>query len=48
MIACKPVESVDDLHRALTEEKIGRSARLTVVRERGAEDLVVTPGETRN
>ena len=43
----KPVTSVDDLHRALTEEKIGRSARLTVVRERGAEDLFVTPGETK-
>lgn len=43
----KPVTSVDDLHRALTEEKIGRSARLTVVRERGAEELVVTPGESK-
>lgn len=43
----KPVTSVDDLHRALTEEKIGRSARLTVVRERGAEVLVVTPGESK-
>ncbi len=43
----KPVTSVDDLHRALTEDKIGRSARLTVVRERGAEDLTVTPGETK-
>lgn len=43
----KPVTSVDDLHRALTEEKIGRSARLTVVRERGAEDLLVTPGESK-
>lgn len=42
-----PVTTVDDLHRALTEEKIGRTARLTVVRERGAEDLVVTPGEAR-
>lgn len=43
----KPVTSVDDLHRALTEEKIGRSARLTVVRDRGAEELVVTPGESK-
>lgn len=42
-----PVTTVDDLHRALTEEKIGRTARLTVVRERGAEDLVVTPRESR-
>ncbi|MBI2385419.1 MAG: trypsin-like peptidase domain-containing protein [Elusimicrobia bacterium] len=43
----KPVATVDDLHRALTEDKIGRAARLTVVRERGAEDLLVTPGESR-
>jgi len=43
----RPVKTVDDLHKALTEDKIGRTARLTVVRERGAEDLAVTPGEAR-
>jgi S1-C subfamily serine protease len=43
----KPLTGIDDLHRLLTEEAIGRRARLTVVRERGAEDLVVTPRETR-
>lgn len=41
----KDVKGVDDLHRALTEDAIGRAARLTVVRERGAEDLAITPRE---
>jgi S1-C subfamily serine protease len=40
----RPVTGIDDLHRALTEEIIGRAARLTVVRERGPEDVFVTPG----
>lgn len=39
----KPLEGIDDLHKALTEEAIGKSLQLTVVRERGAEDLWVTP-----
>jgi S1-C subfamily serine protease len=43
----KPLKGIDDLHRLLTEEAIGRRARLTVVREHGAEDLEVTPRETR-
>jgi S1-C subfamily serine protease len=41
----KPLEGIDDLHRGLTEESIGRAASLTVVRERGPEDLSVTPRE---
>ena len=41
-----PVKGIDDLHRALTEERIGRASRLTVVREHGAEDLTVTPRES--
>lgn len=44
----KPIMGVDDLHRELTEESIGRAARLTVVRERGPEDVTVTPRENRN
>jgi S1-C subfamily serine protease len=39
----KPVAGIDDLHRALTEESIGRAASLTVVREKGPEDLTLTP-----
>lgn len=43
----RPVSAADDLHRELTEEAIGRSVRLTVVKERGAEAVVVTPRENR-
>jgi S1-C subfamily serine protease len=41
----KPVKGIDDLHRAMTEESIGRRSRVTVVREKGAEDLALTPRE---
>lgn len=44
----KPVAGADDLHRELTEESIGRSARLTIVRERGPEDVVVMPRENKH
>jgi S1-C subfamily serine protease len=41
----KPLEGIDDLHRALTEEAIGKASRVTVVREKGPEDLPITPRE---
>ncbi|MFI5360421.1 MAG: S1C family serine protease [Elusimicrobiota bacterium] len=41
----RPLKGIDDLHRALSEEAIGRPARLTVARERGPEELAVTPRE---
>ena len=41
----KPLTGIDDLHRLLTEDAIGRRARLTVVREHGPEDLEITPRE---
>lgn len=41
----KPVKGIDDLHRAMTEDAIGRTSRLTVVREKGPEDLAVAPKE---
>ena len=41
----RPLKGIDDLHRALTEDAIGRESKLTVVRERGPEDLAVTPRE---
>lgn len=44
----KPVAGVDDLHRSLGEESIGRAHRMTVVRERGPEDISVVPRESRN
>ena len=43
--AGQPIKGIDDLHRALTEERIGREMKLTVIRERGPEDLAVTPRE---
>jgi len=43
--AGRPVKGIDDLHRALDEDAIGREAALTVVRERGPVDLSVTPAE---
>ncbi len=36
----RPVASVDDLHRALTEEQVGRASALTVIR--GTEKLTLT------
>jgi S1-C subfamily serine protease len=39
------LKGIDDLHRALTEDAIGREAKLTVARERGPEELAVTPRE---
>jgi S1-C subfamily serine protease len=41
--AGKPLEGIDDLHKALTEDAIGRGTALTVVRERGPQDLEITP-----
>jgi len=41
----KPVAGIDDLHRLLGEDSIDRPSRLTVVRERGPQDLDVTPRE---
>ena len=38
---------VDDLHRALTEDAIGRETTLTVARGNGPEDLAVTPREAK-
>ena len=44
----KPLTGIDDLHRLLTEEAIGRRARLTVVREHGPEDVEIMPRETKD
>lgn len=41
----KPVGSVDDLHRLLGAEAIGRGHELKVLRGRGLVELNVTPGE---
>lgn len=41
----KPVASVDDLHRLLSDDTIGQSIRLTVLRQNKRQDVVVVPGE---
>jgi S1-C subfamily serine protease len=39
----KPVLSVDDLHRSLGEESVGRTMPMTVLRNNATETLRVTP-----
>ena len=43
----QPVKSVDDLHRALTEERIGVPSKLVLVRAGAVRTLPIVPGETR-
>lgn len=40
-----PVEGVDDLHRLMAGERIGRPCTLAVVRDGGVRDLLLTPRE---
>ena len=41
----RPVTSVDDLHRILTEEKIRAPSLLSVLRRTGSEDITIVPEE---
>jgi S1-C subfamily serine protease len=41
----EPVSGVDDLHRLLTEERVGCPVRLTVLRRATAREITVTAGE---
>jgi S1-C subfamily serine protease len=43
----RPVTGLDDLHRRLTEERIGHPVSLTVLRYGRVHDLTVTPKEAR-
>jgi len=43
----RPVGGVDDLHRLLTDERIGVTARLTVVRGVELRTLTIVPAESR-
>lgn len=43
--ADQPVASVDDLHRLLTDDTIGRKLPLIVLRENMKKTIIVTPGE---
>ena len=40
-----PVNGIDDLHRLLIAERIGRASRLTLIRRTQRIELDVTPGE---
>jgi S1-C subfamily serine protease len=42
----EPIAGVDDLHRLLTEERIGKSATLTILREREKRVVAITPQES--
>jgi len=41
------VASVDDLHRLLTDDTIGRRVQLTVLRDNRQKGILVTPGEMK-
>lgn len=41
----QPVATVDDLHRLLTDDTIGRPAQLTILRKNRQRGIMVTPGE---
>ncbi|MBD2752977.1 S1C family serine protease [Spirosoma validum] len=43
----QPIASVDDLHRLLTDDTIGRQIQLTVLRENRKKGVIVTPGEMK-
>lgn len=43
----QPVATVDDLHRLLTDDTIGRRIQLTVLRANRQKGVMVTPGEMR-
>lgn len=43
----KPVENMDDLHRLLTDEKIGSTSTLAVIRRSEKMDLRITPQESK-
>ena len=43
----QPVGTVDDLHRLLTEDFIGRRVQLTILRSNRQKGVMVTPGEIK-
>ncbi|AQG78610.1 S1C family serine protease [Spirosoma montaniterrae] len=43
----QPVATVDDLHRLLTDEIIGRRVQLTILRDNRQQGIMVTPGELK-
>jgi S1-C subfamily serine protease len=47
-LAGKPVRGVDDLHRALTAERVGQATELELLRRGRRERLTVVPDESRS
>jgi S1-C subfamily serine protease len=43
----QPIAGIDDLHRQLTEERVGRKSQLTVIRRTDKLTLAVVPEESR-
>ena len=43
----QPVTTVDDLHRLLTDDTIGRRIQLTILRENRQKGVMITPGEMK-
>jgi S1-C subfamily serine protease len=42
------VSGIDDLHRLLTDERIGLATRLTVLRRGARKQLTITPAESQS
>ena len=43
----QPIAGIDDLHKLLTEERIGHQSKLIVIRGTQKLDLAVTPEESK-
>lgn len=43
----RPIDSIDDLHKSLDENTIGRPIQLWALRDGGLKNLTVTPGEMK-
>jgi S1-C subfamily serine protease len=44
----QPISGIDDLHRLLTEEKVGLRSSLTIIRGAGLKSLTIAPDESRS
>ena len=42
----KPVRGIDDLHRLLTEEKVGIASPLVIIRDSEKKELEIVPAES--
>jgi S1-C subfamily serine protease len=44
----QPIAGIDDLHRRLTEEKVGVRTKLTILRRTEKLDLLIIPEESKS